>query len=1128
MDPQRNAFYRLKQRIHELRLREKQFRLLEGVLWCGVVWVGLFLLLPVVEAFLRLGTTGRLVLVVTGLVVAAGTFLWGVVRPLYHLWFKPGEPDDETLALKIGARFEAIRDRLTDALQVFRKHEDNPEGYSLELADASLLEISRETEPFDFLQVAETHRIRRGARVLALALAVTAVVFLVFLSPLSSAGHRLLHPRVQFAQDEALRFTVRPGDAEVLKGENLTIEVELTGRAVTEAELRLKSETARNFEAFELQPVAQRRFRFELANVREGLEYYVEVGDESSRRFKVTVLEPPFVRTLQAKVVYPKYSRLGSQLLDENVGDVAALKGSRVHLQLTINKTVEQAYLVFDDSSKQALTIAGNQVSGRFSVKKSGSYTIRLVDTKGLQNPSPIEYRITALDDQYPLVQITFPGQDVDLGEDMLVPLTVEAEDDFGFSRARIGYQILQGGVREGELAFLELPLPKQQEEKLLLNHTWDLSKLGILPEDVVTYFAEVFDNDVVSGPKSARSRVFRVRFPSLSEIYEEVAKSHEETFESLEDLFEESRELRDHLKEIVQQMKREPELDWEEKQEVQDALKAQEQMQEELEEIQKKLDEMISRMEQNDLLSLETLEKYRELQQLIEEMMTPELKQALEELQKSLEQLDPEELKEAMEKFAASQEEFLRSVERTLNLLKKLQIEQKLEEATRRAEELLRRQEELNKEVAQSPSPQKRNKYAQEERGIRQDTENLSETLEDLKNQMSEFPRMPQDRIEAAQNQAGEQGLQQQLQQAIQQFQSGDMQGAQQTGERISQNMQELLETLQTAQQELSEDQKREIRQAMSRSSHNLLNLSKQQEGLMQSTQGMDRNSPGMNDAAQKQQDLLSGLSRVANDLMELSQKTFFVTPELGKAVGQAMSGMQQALRDLEARNSSRAARNQGEAMSGLNQAVSELRNAMEQMGNASSAIGFQEMMQRLMGLSGQQEGINQRTEQLGGQKPGKLSMQQQAAMQRLAAEQQAVRKSLEQLIKEMGGRSEILGDLGQVSKEMEEVVKQLEQRNVNRNLIQRQKRILSRLLDAQRSMHNREYSKKRQAKTADEYEPRNPAALPSEVLSQKDRLRNELLKALKEGYTKDYQELIRKYFEAVYQEQKVEPMNE
>ncbi len=1118
-----DVYQSLLHRLDGLRRRIKKLRLLEGaLLFLGLLSV-LSLVMLAAEAIFYLGTPARAILLTLGLLLATAAFVWLVARPLLAR-FKPNSPDNVRLALAVGNHFGHIKDRLADAIQVFQKHQANPEGYSLELADAALTEIADELKDVDFRAVESTETVKKFSKYFLAGAAALTLTAAIFHSNFSSAAFRLLHPLTDFPRDAGLTLSVAPGDLEVIKGETVVITAQVSGGDGSGATLVMKVEGAKEAQRYQLRSTADSVFAYEIENIKEDVKYFVEAGSQRSREYLISVVELPFVRNLQIRLIYPKYSKLGSLFLDENVGDVSALKGTEVELSAKTNKTVKEARLVFKDGSEKPLRISGQDVSGKFTLLQPGSYHIHLIDKENRASADPIEYRLTVVEDQFPFVQITFPAQDVDLGEDMLLPLTIEAEDDFGFTQARIGYQIIQGGFNEGDLQFQELPLPESYSDKLLLNYTWELANLNIFPEDVVSYFAEVFDNDAVSGPKSARSLTYRARFPSLHEIYQEIARGQDESVESLEEMYEQSQALRDALSQISQEMKRDPELNWEEKQKVQESAQAQEQMQKQLEAVQEKLDEIIQRMEQNELASFETLEKYRELQKLMEEILTPELKEALRELQKSMENFDPQQMKEAMEKFAASQEEFLKSIERTMNLLKKLQIEQKLDEAVRRAQDLLRRQEELNKQAAESPNKQNASKYAQEQQGIRKDSGDLSQQLDDLKNRMNEFPQMPGEKIESAQNQLGGE-LQPQMQNAVRQFQSGDMQGGQQSGQQISQGLQELFETLQTAQSQLSDEQKKQIQQALNRSSHELLNLSKQQESLMQSTQTMDRNSPGMTDAANKQQDLLSGLSRVTNQLYELSQNTFFVTPEIGKALGKSLSGMQDALGAYEERNSGLTVRNQGQALSGLNEAIVQIRNSLQSMSGAASGIGFQEMMQRLTGLSTQQQGINQQTSELGeGQG---MTMEQQAAMSRLAAEQAAVRKSLEQLLKEAGNRSELLGDLAKVGEEMEEVVQDLVSRNVSRNTINQQKRILSRLLDAQRSMHNRDFSKKREAETGKEYQALSPQTLPTNLLSQKDVLKNELLKAMKEGYSKDFRELIQKYFEALAREKQIEDLN-
>lgn len=103
-----------------------------------------------------------------------------------------------------------------------------------------------------------------------------------------------------------------------------------------------------------------------------------------------------------------------------------------------------------------------------------------------------------------------------------------------------------------------------------------------------------------------------------------------------------------------------------------------------------------------------------------------------------------------------------------------------------------------------------------------------------------------------------------------------------------------------------------------------------------------------------------------------------------------------------------------------------------------------------------------------------------------------------------------------------MEEVVRELKQNNISDELIQKQERILTRLLDATRSMNERDYEKRRESRTGEQITGKPPADLKFNEDDLMSRIRQDLLKALEEGYAKDYEILIRKYFEAL-QKQKI-----
>jgi hypothetical protein len=317
--------------------------------------------------------------------------------------------------------------------------------------------------------------------------------------------------------------------------------------------------------------------------------------------------------------------------------------------------------------------------------------------------------------------------------------------------------------------------------------------------------------------------------------------------------------------------------------------------------------------------------------------------------------------------------------------------------------------------------------------------------------------------------------------------------------------------------QKNLQNEQKSRVADALKRNSFRLLQLSKGQEDLMQASQGGKVTG---SQAAQQQNALLQGISQVADSLVQLSQQTFFVTPEMGKALGQAQSQMQQALRLMEQSGGQGSGKHQGRAMGSLNQAVLAIQNAMNQMAGSSSGMGMEQFMQQMQQMAMQQMGINQQTLELS--QKGRLSMAEQAAMARLASEQGAIRKALEDLLREFGNRSEIMGRLDRMAEDMEEVVRDLKQQRASPETIRRQERILSRLLDAQHSIRRQDYSRKRQAQTGRDTIRQSPGPIPVTMPDWRDRLRQDILQLAKEGYTKDYQELIRKYFEALAREDK------
>jgi hypothetical protein len=153
------------------------------------------------------------------------------------------------------------------------------------------------------------------------------------------------------------------------------------------------------------------------------------------------------------------------------------------------------------------------------------------------------------------------------------------------------------------------------------------------------------------------------------------------------------------------------------------------------------------------------------------------------------------------------------------------------------------------------------------------------------------------------------------------------------------------------------------------------------------------------------------------------------------------------------------------------------------------------------------------------GGSQGGGMTPEQMAAAQRLSSEQDALRKSLEEIQREVSGQHDILGRFDQTVEQMKQVSDDLKKGNINERTIKNQERILSRMLDAQKSLNERDYTRKREAQTGKDLVRKSPPALPEDLGQRKDMLSRDLLKVLSEPYPAQYEGAIREYFNALQQ---------
>ena len=1037
---------------------------------------------------------------------------------------------EDSTARRIGAFFPSIRDRLLNALQLAKNAASDSTVYSAELIDESLKDFSAEIQPLDFTQSVDTSRLPLYRRWLIISAGVSILIVGSFPTSFSGAAYRLIHMTREFASPPKYSFEVSPGNKEVVKGENIDIRVKVTSLVPTFATrstdiiIYRQQEEQENYDEMKVKPDSSGIYHAVFRTLRASTEYFARFEDAESEHYKLIVLDRPLIRSFHVKLDYPAYTKFPSRTMDEFVGDITALPGTRATISGAASKSLMEAFIQFGNNIKLPMAIYGEKFSASFSVLTGNSYHLSVMDEERLSNIEPVQYQVKVIPDEYPTVAIVEPGRNIDIAGDQSLNLLLQAKDDFGFSSMRLGYRLIKSRYEQARTDYTFTPISFSNDAtgQIELPFTWNLSNLNLVPEDVVEYFAEVFDNDGVNGPKSGRSTLYLLHLPSLDEVFADVDKEHERSMDDLKQSLEEAKKLKDDIESINRDLKKNKDPDWQTQKKMEEMANQYQQVQKKLDDVHSRLEQMTQQMQQQNVLSKETMEKYLELQQLFQQLDATELQKAFRQLQQQIPNISKEQLQQAMQNMTFSEERFRQSIERTLNLLKRIQIEQKMDEVKKRADDLEKTEKDLQDESSKSTdNSQKQQELAKRQSDLAKNEQEMEREAADLQRRMEEFfTEMPADKLQKLLEQMQKQQLDQKMQQASQNMQSGNMQSAQQMQSQIGQQLQQFSKQMDEMQQQMLQQQSQYVMNELRKASNNMLELSKDEEGLKQQSQNAPQNSPQLRQNAQDQLQAMQDLNNVIKGLSELSQKSFAVTPEMGKAIGEALTRMNNAMHSLEVRNGDQASQEQGQAMAALNRAAMQVQNALQEMMQGGGG-GAGSLMQQLQRMAGQQMSINMQTQQMGG-----MSQQQAAEAARLAKEQGAVRKSLEELNSEAqqsGEQKKLLGDLQKIAEEMNEVVRNLEQNNINPETIKKQERILSRLLDASKSMHERDYEKKRKAETGTQLSRRSPKDIDPNSLEGTSPLREELLKALEQGYSKDYQELIRKYFEELEKTEKL-----
>ena len=179
-----------------------------------------------------------------------------------------------------------------------------------------------------------------------------------------------------------------------------------------------------------------------------------------------------------------------------------------------------------------------------------------------------------------------------------------------------------------------------------------------------------------------------------------------------------------------------------------------------------------------------------------------------------------------------------------------------------------------------------------------------------------------------------------------------------------------------------------------------------------------------------------------------------------------------------------------------------------MKEMNESNSPSGFEQFMEQMENMSQKQQGLNQATMQL-----NQLGMmQQQGLLGELLSQQQELKEQLDDLLDEFPGQNN--GTMEKIGEDMDEIINDFKNKRINRETIERQEQILSRMLDNQKSLTKKDYSNKRKSKTGNDFMYDGYTSLDLESIDKNYLIINAMESAMDEGYSNEYNKIIRNYF--------------
>jgi hypothetical protein len=261
----------------------------------------------------------------------------------------------------IEGRHPEIEERMSTVLELAGSRGGVSEELLEELAKSAGEDVGKVDARAELKAVGAARKWARPAIALA---ALLLLVFVVWPKEAARLAVRAVAPFSTLGNAAAVKFSVKPGDIELLEGDALEIAVRYDGPA---KELELAMALPNGSEIDQPMLPSGEGWGYRLDPVRESFRYKARAGRGESDAFDVTVWPLPAIPQPRVKLAFPEYT--GLLPMDEPLGrGIEAVRGTKVELAGVLNTAVEAAWLDIDGKRIAEGSVEKSASGGRVAV----------------------------------------------------------------------------------------------------------------------------------------------------------------------------------------------------------------------------------------------------------------------------------------------------------------------------------------------------------------------------------------------------------------------------------------------------------------------------------------------------------------------------------------------------------------------------------------------------------------------------------------------------------------------------------------------------------------------------------------------------------------------------------------